>query len=57
MREPVDEMLVVLYDVAGVNEDDEPGVMQVDHDDVQHDELKDLFSKLQITLYPGCTEY
>ena len=49
-------MLVVLHDVAGVNEDDEPRVMQVDDDNAQHDELKDLLFELQLTLYPGCNE-
>ncbi|GMN31999.1 hypothetical protein TIFTF001_041669 [Ficus carica] len=49
----MDEMLVVLNDIAGVNEDYESMVMQVDDDAAQHDELKDLFSKLQMALHPG----
>lgn len=60
VNEPVDEMVAIIHDVAGINDDDDDmtGDIQVDLlDDVQYDEFKDLLSDLESVLYPSCTKY
>ena len=59
INESVDEMVAVINDVVGNNSDHDMSE-EVEADvlgDAQHDEFKELLSKLESALYPGCTKY
>ena len=56
--EPVDEMLNILNDIAGVGGDnDQHDAVPEDEFDLDEDQYKDLYDDLETPLYPGCTTF